>query len=64
MEVNIDQARCVGSGQCVFAAPEVFDQRDEDGIVMLLQDAPDESLAPGVVKAARLCPAQAIQAGR
>jgi ferredoxin len=64
MKVAIDQDRCVGSGQCVFAVPEVFDQRDEDGIVVLLQDTPDDSLAPGVDEAARICPAQAILASR
>jgi ferredoxin len=60
MKVSIDQVSCVGSGPCVVTAPEVFDQQDEDGIAMLLRNAPDESLAPGVEEAARLCPAQAI----
>jgi ferredoxin len=32
MKVTIDQDKCVASGQCVTAAMEVFDQRDEDGI--------------------------------
>lgn len=35
MKVSIDQDKCVASGQCVIAAAEVFDQRDEDGIVVL-----------------------------
>jgi ferredoxin len=64
MKVSIDQASCIGSGHCVFAAPDVFDQREEDGIVMLLQNAPDEALAPAVEEAARLCPARAILVSR
>lgn len=61
LKVKIDQDKCVGAGQCVFAAPEVFDQREEDGIVELLEAEPDESQASKVKKAARLCPAKAIE---
>ena len=44
MKVVVDQSRCVGAGQCVLVAPEVFDQRDEDGIVVLLQENPPAEL--------------------
>ncbi|MCC3768807.1 ferredoxin [Streptomyces sp. UNOC14_S4] len=60
MKVFIDQDRCVGAGQCVLSAPEVFDQREEDGIVVLLAETPSEGLADDVRQAATLCPAQAI----
>ena len=60
MNVSTDEERCVGSGQCVLAAPEVFDQRDSDGLVALLQDTPPESQLPNVRQAADLCPAGAI----
>ncbi|MCL8015564.1 ferredoxin [Streptomyces sp. AS02] len=40
MKVNVDQGRCCGAGQCVLIAPEVFDQRDDDGIVTLLEPSP------------------------
>ncbi|MCX5098187.1 ferredoxin [Streptomyces sp. NBC_00439] len=40
--------------------PEVFDQREEDGIVVLLTENPPERLADEVRQAAALCPAQAI----
>jgi len=43
------------------AAPDVFDQRDEDGIAIVLTDVPaDESLA-GVREAVTLCPAAALR---
>lgn len=61
MKVHVDQRRCVGSGQCARTVPEVFDQRDEDGIVVLRTAQPDDRLAPAVRKAARHCPAQAIR---
>ncbi|WP_305788405.1 ferredoxin [Symbioplanes lichenis] len=60
MKVLLDQDKCVGSGQCVLAAPEVFDQRDEDGVAILLQTEPPESDGDDVHHAALVCPAQAI----
>jgi ferredoxin len=60
MRVTIDQDKCISSGQCVLAAAEVFDQRDEDGIVVLLNARPPADLADGVREAVEECPAQAI----
>ncbi|MGN9838241.1 ferredoxin [Nonomuraea sp. H19] len=59
MDVVVDQERCVGAGQCVIAAPEVFDQR-EDGIVLLQEPSPGADLQEAVREAAMLCPAAAI----
>jgi ferredoxin len=60
MKVTLDQDRCVASGQCVMAAPDVFDQRDEDGIAVLLTDTPPDDQAADVRQAATICPALAI----
>ncbi|MDA3648052.1 ferredoxin [Saccharopolyspora indica] len=60
MKVTVDQDRCVGSGQCVLTAEAVFDQRDEDGVVVLLNANPPEHLADDVHQAAAICPAAAI----
>jgi len=60
MKVTVDQDRCCGSGQCVLAVEEVFDQRDEDGIVVLLDPEPAPALHPRVREAAIICPASAI----
>lgn len=60
MKVSVDQEKCVAAGSCVMAAAEVFDQRDEDGIVVLLNPEPPGDLAEDVRRAAEVCPAQAI----
>ncbi|MFJ9417757.1 ferredoxin [Streptomyces sp. NPDC101227] len=61
MKVIIDENKCVGAGQCVLAAAEVFDQRDEDGIVVLLNPLPSDDLSVQVEDAALRCPALAIE---
>lgn len=60
MKVIVDQDKCVASGQCVVAAADVFDQRDEDGVVVLLNPEPSAREADDVRQAAAVCPALAI----
>ncbi|MGW7291087.1 ferredoxin [Streptomyces xiamenensis] len=60
MRISVDETRCCGAGQCVLIAPEVFDQREEDGIVELLAAAPEPAQHPAVREAAAVCPAVAI----
>ncbi|MFI7194000.1 ferredoxin [Nocardia nova] len=60
MRIQVDTEKCCGSGQCVFAVPEVFDQDDVQGFVVLLQECPPESFAPAVEAAVRSCPTEAI----
>jgi ferredoxin len=60
MKVTVDKEKCIASGQCVLTAPDVFDQRDEDGIVVLLNPDPPDGLAQDVKQAAAVCPALAI----
>ncbi|MBB5399514.1 ferredoxin [Paraburkholderia youngii] len=61
LRVAVDQDVCVGAGLCVLSTAEVFDQRDEDGVVKLLQKEPDEALYEKVLGAARKCPSKAIK---
>jgi ferredoxin len=41
-------------------APEIFDQRDEDGVVVLLNKNPPAEQADNARSAAAVCPALAI----
>lgn len=59
--VEVDQDVCIGAGNCVGTAPAVFDQRDEDGIVVLLQTTPGAEEHDAVRKAVHLCPTKAIR---
>lgn len=61
MRVTIDKSRCIAAGQCVLNAPFLFDQGEEDGIVILLKDEPAPEQEEHARRAARLCPAEAIK---
>ncbi len=61
IRIYADPQKCVGAGQCVRNVPEVFDQREEDGIVVLLAQTAPDALAAYLNKAVRLCPSQAIR---
>jgi ferredoxin len=64
MHVTIHEEKCIGAGQCVLAAPRVFDQREDDGVVILLDENPAEAERGEVDEAAALCPAAVIEVGR
>jgi len=60
MKVTVDQDKCVSSGQCVLNASDLFDQRDDDGVVVLLNDSPAADQDENARRAAAACPALAI----
>ncbi|QCU79595.1 ferredoxin (plasmid) [Citricoccus sp. SGAir0253] len=60
MRVTVDTEKCIAAGACVMEAMEVFDQRDEDGVVILLSERPDASQHEAVRRAVGACPAKAI----
>jgi ferredoxin len=60
MRVHADRDSCIGSGQCVLNAPDVFDQDEDEGLVSLKTETPAPELASDVRRAAALCPAVAI----
>ncbi|WKU48885.1 (4Fe-4S)-binding protein [Streptomyces sp. VNUA116] len=59
MRITADTNRCVGAGQCVLTAPQVFDQ-DDDGLVTLLLADPGADEEAKVRLAAGLCPSGAV----
>jgi ferredoxin len=60
MKVIIDELRCDAHGVCVSACPEVFALEDDDDVVRVLNDHPDEALRESLVKATQTCPKAAI----
>ncbi|MFD9033659.1 ferredoxin [Streptomyces sp. NPDC059567] len=61
MRITADTDRCIGAGQCVLTAADLFDQ-DEDGIVALLTDSVDSAADVELARQAEhLCPAAALR---
>ncbi len=60
MKITVDEEKCCGAGTCVLLAPDVFDQRDDDGIVILLDESPGAELHTIVREAPSVCPGVAI----
>jgi len=61
LDVQIDRDLCMGSGNCVYAAPGVF-ELDDDSVAFVV----DPAAAPedDIVAAARNCPTHAITVRR
>ena len=57
MRVIASTGKCIASGSCVLASPQVFGQRDEDGVVYILREHPPLALLNSVRQAVGLCPA-------
>ena len=61
LEVAIDRDVCMGSGNCIYAAPGVFDL-DDDSVAFIVD--PAGSPEDNVITAARNCPTHAITVRR
>ncbi len=59
MLVSVDRESCAATGGCAQLCPDVF-SIGADGIVVVSQESPDESLRTLVLDAADLCPTAAI----
>lgn len=57
IDIRIDRETCMGSGNCQFWAPAVFDL-DDEGVAVVVD--PEGDPEEKVVLAARGCPTQAI----
>lgn len=60
MRIEIFPDKCIGVGQCVIAAPDLFQQNEDDGIVYLVRDDAPADRRDAAIAAARLCPTLAI----
>ena len=57
IEVRVDRSLCIGSGDCVDTAPNVFQLDEEDKAVVV---DPDGASVDEVIQAAGNCPVSAI----
>jgi ferredoxin len=60
MEIKANTQLCIGAGMCALTAPQVFDQSDDEGLVVLLEPTPPADLEETVRRAVNLCPSGAI----
>jgi ferredoxin len=60
MKIEADREICCSSGMCVLTAPDLFDQDEEDGRVMVLAQPEDKAQEDLARQAAQLCPSRAI----
>lgn len=61
MRVAADRDVCIGAGMCLLTAPAVFDQDDDEGLVVLLAaDVPPED-ADAASQAVAQCPSGALR---
>ncbi|AWS45016.1 ferredoxin [Streptosporangium sp. 'caverna'] len=60
MKIKADTEICIGAGMCVLTAPEVFDQSEDDGTVVLLDSDPPAAQEAAVRRAVQLCPSGAL----
>jgi ferredoxin len=60
VKISADTGKCCSSGMCVVRAPEIFGQRDDDGLVKVLEPNPPARLFQSARDAAAGCPVQAI----
>lgn len=59
MKILADKDVCIGAGNCVLAAENVFDQ-DDDAIVVVLDEAPEGPDAARARDAVGSCPSGAL----
>jgi ferredoxin len=60
MKIIVDTSKCVGAGQCVLTEPELFDQSEEDGTIIVLNETPEGELVKKAREAVHVCPSQAL----
>jgi ferredoxin len=60
MKITADTGKCVGAGQCVLTEPALFDQSEDDGTVIVLNETPEGELVEKAREAVHVCPSQAL----
>lgn len=61
MRVIVDLDVCAAHGDCVVAAPDIFDLGEDDDVVTVLLEEPPEELRAAAERAVQDCPVSAIR---
>ena len=61
MKVIRDANRCELHGECVMAAPEVFEIEDDKDVVTVINPEPSHELRGAVEQAVMMCPTTALR---
>ena len=62
LKLEIVHERCQGAGLCALTAPELFDQDDEAGLIVVLDGSPESPEQQDAARrASTLCPNSVIQ---
>ncbi|MEV4162845.1 ferredoxin [Nonomuraea dietziae] len=62
MRGTADTGVCIGAGMCALTVPAVFDQSEEEGLVVVLTSEVPAGLEQAVRRALTLCPSGALAA--
>jgi ferredoxin len=63
MKITADTTVCIGAGMCALTVPEVFDQSEDEGtVVVLVEGEVPAEREDAVRRAVTLCPSGAISA--
>ncbi|HEX6443801.1 MAG TPA: (4Fe-4S)-binding protein [Streptosporangiales bacterium] len=60
MRIDADREVCCSAGMCALTAPDVFDQDEHDGRVVVLTPEPGGDQEPAAREAVALCPSGAL----
>lgn len=60
-KVVADRTKCVGGGNCVMSAPQLFAQDKDDGLVRVIKAIPDAEDLDAAELAVNSCPSQALK---
>jgi ferredoxin len=60
MRIVVSTDKCIASGSCVLASPQIFTQRESDGVVHVLKRYPSLNMLQKMREVVDACPAQAF----
>ena len=60
MQILANEKSCIGAGQCVFAAPDIFDQDDNGTVIVLQPNPPTEAEQAKAKEAVNICPSRSL----